>query len=130
MGGVRCTVSAVSAELPVSASAMRSSPAYYESALPGKGCGVLAARQVCPGELLLAESPLIVVPWWVRHSMFPGKEKKDFLDRAVRELSTEQRKGFYNLTTQRSVRMKQRQLMASGEPTTLLLVHHVQGLTT
>merc|ERR1711892_258446 len=97
MGGVRCTVSAVSAELPVSASAMRSSPAYYESALPGKGCGVLAARQVCPGELLLAESPLIVVPWWVRHSMFPGKEKKDFLDRAVRELSTEQRKGFYNL---------------------------------
>lgn len=90
-------MSAVSAVLPVSASAMRSSPAYYESALPGKGCGVLAARHVCPGELLLAESPLIVVPWWVRHSMFPGKEKKDFLDRAVRELSTEQRKGFYNL---------------------------------
>jgi len=76
---------------------MRSSPAYYESALPGKGCGVVAARDISPGELLLAESPLIVVPWWVRHSMFPSKEKKDCLARAVRDLTPDQRREFFNL---------------------------------
>lgn len=77
---------------------MRSSSAlYYESALPAKGCGVVAARLLKAGELLLAESPLIVVPWWVRHSMFPAKEKKECLARAVRDLTPEQRKEFFNL---------------------------------
>jgi len=76
---------------------MKSSPAYRESALPGKGCGVVAARNINIGELLLAESPLIVVPWWVRHSMFPAKEKKECLARAVRDLTPDQRKEFFNL---------------------------------
>ena len=45
---------------------------FHEASLPGKGCGVVASRDIVPGELIIAESPLIVVPWWVRHSMFPG----------------------------------------------------------
>ena len=68
--------------LPGFASTMRSSPAYYESALPGKGCGVLAARHVCPWELLLAESPLIVVPWWEGEEGFPGQGGERTVDRA------------------------------------------------
>lgn len=45
---------------------------YREEALPGKGCGVVAARDIRPGELIISETPLLVLPWWVRHSMFPG----------------------------------------------------------
>ena len=45
---------------------------YSEVSLPGKGCGVVASRDIRPGELIIAESPLIILPWWVRHSMFPG----------------------------------------------------------
>ena len=46
---------------------------YTETLLPGKGCGVVAVRDIEPGELIIAESPLILLPWWVRHSLFPGK---------------------------------------------------------
>ena len=45
---------------------------YSEVSLPGKGCGVVASRDIRPGELIIAESPLILLPWWVRHSLFPG----------------------------------------------------------
>ena len=45
---------------------------YSEVRLPGKGCGVVANRDISPGELIIAESPLILLPWWVRHSLFPG----------------------------------------------------------
>ena len=47
---------------------------YCETGLPGKGCGVVATRDIVPGELVIAETPLILLPWWVRHSMFPGKQ--------------------------------------------------------
>ena len=93
---------------------------YREEALPGKGCGVVAARDIRPGELIIAETPLLVLPWWVRHSMFPGtvlqgcevisryldnilyfyfvgREKKDFLDRAMKDLTSDQRKQFFSL---------------------------------
>ena len=49
---------------------------YSEVRLPGKGCGVVATRDIVPGELVIAESPLILLPWWVRHSMFPGKQAR------------------------------------------------------
>ena len=45
---------------------------YSEVSLPGKGCGVVASRDISPGELIIAESPLIRLPWWIRHSLFPG----------------------------------------------------------
>ena len=50
---------------------------YHEESLPGKGCGVVASRDIEPGELIIAESPFIVLPWWIRHSMFPGKFSKN-----------------------------------------------------
>jgi len=45
---------------------------YSEVSLPGKGCGVVASRDITPGELIIAETPLILLPWWIRHSLFPG----------------------------------------------------------
>ena len=42
------------------------SPAFHSASLPGKGVGVVASRLLLPGELLLAEAPLLLVPWWVR----------------------------------------------------------------
>ena len=45
---------------------------YSETLLPGKGCGVVAVRDISPGELIIAETPLLLLPWWVRHSFFPG----------------------------------------------------------
>ena len=42
------------------------SPAFHSASLPGKGVGVVASRLLSPGELLLAEAPLLLVPWWVR----------------------------------------------------------------
>ena len=39
---------------------------YHEVALPGKGMGVVASRLLLPGELLIAERPLLTVPWWQR----------------------------------------------------------------
>ena len=49
---------------------------YSEVLLPGKGCGVVASRDISPGELIIAETPLILLPWWVRHSMFPGNSAR------------------------------------------------------
>ena len=46
---------------------------FHVESLPGKGCSAVASRDITPGELIIAESPLIVLPWWVRHSMFPGE---------------------------------------------------------
>ena len=39
--------------------------------LSGKGMSVIAIRDIKPGELLIAEEPLFVIPWWIRHSMYP-----------------------------------------------------------
>ena len=50
---------------------MPESGCYYCCELPGKGQGVVAARDVRAGELIIAEKPLIVLPWWIRHCLYP-----------------------------------------------------------
>ena len=39
--------------------------------LCGKGMSVIAIRDISAGELLIAEEPLFVIPWWIRHSVYP-----------------------------------------------------------
>ena len=39
--------------------------------ISGKGMSVVAIRDIPMGELLIAEEPLFVIPWWIRHSMYP-----------------------------------------------------------
>jgi len=70
---------------------------YSETLLPGKGCGVVAVRDISPGELIIAETPLLLLPWWVRHSFFPGREKKIYLERCVKDFNSDQRKQFFQL---------------------------------
>jgi len=65
--------------------------------LPGKGCGVVAFRDIKRGELILSEEPLIQLPWWIRHSHCPYKEKKTFLENSVRHMDKKKRDGFWSL---------------------------------
>ena len=44
---------------------------FVTQEIPGKGVGVIAVKDIKPGEMIIAEEPLFVVPWWVRHSMYP-----------------------------------------------------------
>ena len=47
-------------------------PCFVTKEIPGKGTGVVAVEDIQPGQLIIAEPPLFVVPWWVRHSLYPG----------------------------------------------------------
>ncbi|KAI0356426.1 SET domain-containing protein [Trametes cingulata] len=60
--------------------------------LPGKGMGVVAARNISQGELVLRERPLFVVPHKV--TMSPGA----LLLSSLATLSPAQRASFYNLS--------------------------------
>jgi len=70
---------------------------FEVAVIPRKGCGVVAKRDIKAGELLLRESPLVTVPWWVRHSAYPGKERKDCLKKQIREFSLGQRINYFSL---------------------------------
>merc|ERR1711990_1136063 len=50
---------------------MTNSPCFVTQEIPGKGTGVVAVRDIEPGHLIISEEPLFIVPWWVRHSMYP-----------------------------------------------------------
>lgn len=39
--------------------------------LPNRGMGVVSIREINPGDMIAAENPLFIVPWWVRHSAYP-----------------------------------------------------------
>ena len=39
--------------------------------LRDKGMSVIAIRAISAGELMIAEEPLFVIPWWIRHSIYP-----------------------------------------------------------
>lgn len=39
--------------------------------IPNKGKGIVAIKAITEGELILAESPLFTVPWWVRTGHYP-----------------------------------------------------------
>ena len=43
---------------------------FKEEELAGRGTGLVASCDLHPGLLLLAESPLLVVPWWQRLTQF------------------------------------------------------------
>ena len=43
---------------------------FKEVDLAGKGTGLVASCDLLPGVLLLAEPPLLTVPWWQRLTQF------------------------------------------------------------
>lgn len=73
-------------------------PSFVISALPDKGLGVVAIRKIELGELIIAEAPLFILPWWIRHSQYPLKELRKCLDRAMDELTDEEEEAFYALS--------------------------------
>jgi len=46
--------------------------AFVSRQIEGKGIGVIALRNIKQGELIISEEPLLIIPWWVRHSVYPG----------------------------------------------------------
>lgn len=61
----------------------------------GKGSGMFASRKIYPGEIILAEKPLILVS----DEIFQDSERLDnFLDKAVNKMSTEDREKFLELS--------------------------------
>jgi len=71
---------------------------FHEAPLPGKGLGVVASKPLQPGQLLLAEPPLLIVPWWNRLTEYnKNKERTQLLGKQLRELSKEQQQQFWEL---------------------------------
>jgi hypothetical protein len=44
---------------------------FVSREIDGKGIGVIAIRLINLGDLIISEEPLIVIPWWVRHGIYP-----------------------------------------------------------
>ena len=49
---------------------MQEGKLFKEVELPGRGTGLVASCDLQPGVLLLAEQPLLIVPWWQRLTQF------------------------------------------------------------
>ena len=50
---------------------LRSEKKFVVRDIPDKGKGIVAIKVIDEGELILAESPLFTVPWWVRTGVYP-----------------------------------------------------------
>lgn len=75
-----------------------SSPSHQVTSLPGKGLGMVASRNIHPGELIMAEPPLLMVPWWVKGIEYnKTRERTQILEVQLKQLSAGQRKGFWQL---------------------------------
>ncbi|TRY75896.1 hypothetical protein TCAL_00673 [Tigriopus californicus] len=66
--------------------------------MENKGKGAVAVKDIEEGELILAESPLFIVPWWVRTSPYPGKEVNDYILDRLSLLSEKEQASFYALS--------------------------------
>lgn len=63
--------------------------------MSGKGQGMVAKRKLYPGEVIMTEKPLIVVP----DKIFEDHEKTDaFIERKINQMSCEDRETFLNLS--------------------------------
>jgi len=71
---------------------------FREVELPGKGTGLVASCDLQPGVLLLAEAPLLTVPWWQRLTQFNRtRERSELLSKQLLDLSKEKQDGFWRL---------------------------------
>ena len=65
--------------------------------LSGKGQGMVATRAFQVGDVILAESPMIVMPEALFDCPDPDKVER-WLDRKINALTSEQREEFFNLS--------------------------------
>jgi len=74
--------------------------------IPAKGLAMVALQKLYPGDIIMAELPLFVMPL----AVFDGDESEDWLDQATNKLSCQKRELLHSLTDCRNPR---------GDPTTL-----------
>lgn len=73
-------------------------PAFKIVEIPCKGFGMIATRKLFPGDLILAEKPVFIVP----DAIFEDVERcEEFLDKEMERLSSEDRELFLNLSDRR-----------------------------
>jgi len=78
---------------------MQESNLFKEVELAGRGTGLVASCDLQPGVLLLAEQPLLTVPWWQRLTQFNrSRERSELLQKQLLDLSKEKQEGFWRLT--------------------------------
>jgi len=65
--------------------------------LPGKGKAVVAQRDINIGELIIHEQPLIRIPWWIRHSVYPRNGREKYLKKALTEMHPDNLNKFFEL---------------------------------
>ena len=66
--------------------------------LPAKGLAMVALQKLYPGDIIMAELPLFVMPL----AVFDGDNGEDWLDRATNKLSCQKRELLHSLTDCRS----------------------------
>jgi len=73
---------------------------YEILSIPGKGNGMIATRKLYPGEVILAETPLFVVP----DKIFQNVDNlESYLERRINKLSSDDRTKFFELSDCRNV---------------------------
>lgn len=68
---------------------------YSIISIPGKGTGMVARRRMLPGEIVMDEVPLIILPDEIYQDM---EKTETFLDAKINSMSSEQREQFFALT--------------------------------
>ena len=75
-------------------------PCYRILPIPGKGQGMVATRKLYPGEVVMTERPLLVVP----DTIFRDYSRVEtFIERRINRMSCEDRDRFLGLTDCRNV---------------------------
>ena len=84
----------------VEAEASAEEPCYRILPIPGKGQGMVATRKLYPGEVVMTERPLLVVP----DTIFRDYSRVEtFIERRINRMSCEDRDRFLGLTDCRNV---------------------------
>jgi len=75
-------------------------PAFKIVEIPCKGFGMVATKKLFPGDLILAEKPLFIIP----EEIFSDVETcEEFLEKAVEKLTSKQRELFFGLSDKREL---------------------------
>ena len=75
-------------------------PCYEVVSIPGKGRGMIATKKLYPGDIVLSETPMIIVP----DKVFNDAERMEsFLERKINKMSQEDRTRFMDMADCRTV---------------------------
>ena len=48
---------------------MKGEDKFVSRQIDGKGIGVVSIKPIKRGEEIICEEPLLIIPWWLRHSL-------------------------------------------------------------